>query len=169
MPPTGAPALRAAPTATDWARERLYGTVLPTREPLPVTATPRAVELATAAAEAAADKQAHDIVAYDVSEQLVITDVFLLSSGANDRQVRSIIDAVEEALRTHGAKPVRREGEREGRWVLLDYLDVVVHVQHLEERVYYSLERLWKDCPVVPLPSTASDRQGQDTMDEVAG
>ncbi len=134
-----------------------------------MTATPRAVELATAAAEAAADKQAHDIVAYDVSEQLVITDVFLLCSGANDRQVRSIIDAVEEALRSHGAKPVRREGEREGRWVLLDYLDVVVHVQHLEERVYYSLERLWKDCPLVPLPATAPDRRGQDTMDEVAG
>jgi ribosome-associated protein len=167
--PTGAPALRAASTATDWARERLYGTASPTKRLLPVTATPRAVELATAAAEAAADKLADDIVAYDVSEQLVITDVFLLCSGANDRQVRSIIDAVEETLRGRGAKPVRREGEREGRWVLLDYLDVVVHVQHVEERVYYSLERLWKDCPLVPLPSTAPDRRGQDTMDEVAG
>jgi len=134
-----------------------------------VTATPRAVELATAAAEAAADKQAHDIVAYDVSEQLVITDVFLLCSGANDRQVRSIIDAVEDSLRSHGAKPVRREGEREGRWVLLDYLDVVVHVQHVEERIYYSLERLWKDCPLVPLPLPTPDRRDQDAMDEVAG
>ncbi len=124
-----------------------------------MTATPRAVELAIAAAEAAADKQALDIVAYDVSEQLVITDVFLLCSGANDRQVRSIIDAVEDSLRSHGAKPVRREGEREGRWVLLDYLDVVVHVQHVEERIYYSLERLWKDCPLIALPEGV--RQGR--------
>ena len=134
-----------------------------------MTATERARQLTIAAAEAAADKLANDIVAFDVSEQLVITDVFLVCSGNNDRQVRAIVDAVEERLRLLDAKPVRREGEREGRWVLLDYLDVVVHVQHVEERIYYSLERLWKDCPVVPLPSTASDRQGQDTMDEVAG
>jgi len=117
-----------------------------------VTATTRAVELAEIAAAAAADKLASDIIAYDVSEQLVITDVFLLCSAANDRQVRAIVDAIEEKLRKAGARPVRREGEREGRWVLLDYLDIVIHVQHAEERVYYSLERLWKDCPVIPLP-----------------
>src|SRR5256885_12102623 len=104
------------------------------------------------AAEAAADKLATDIIAYDVSEQLVITDVFLLCSAANDRQIRAVVDEIEEKLRQAGARPVRREGEREGRWVLLDYLDVVIHVQHAEERVYYALERLWKDCPRVPLP-----------------
>jgi ribosome-associated protein len=117
-----------------------------------VTATTRAVELAELAAEAAADKLASDIIAYDVSEQLVITDVFLLCSAANDRQVRAIVDAIEDKLRKAGARPVRREGEREGRWVLLDYLDIVIHVQHAEERTYYALERLWKDCPLIQLP-----------------
>ena len=117
-----------------------------------MTATPRAVELVEIAAAAAADKLATDIIAYDVSDQLVITDAFLLCSASNDRQVRSIVDEIEEKLRRVGAKPVRREGEREGRWVLLDYIDVVIHVQNAEERVYYSLERLWKDCPVIPLP-----------------
>jgi ribosome-associated protein len=117
-----------------------------------VTATARAVELAGIAAEAAAEKLATDIIAYDVSEQLVITDVFLLCSAANDRQVRAIVEEIEERLRKAGVRPVRREGEREGRWVLLDYLDLVIHVQHAEERTYYALERLWKDCPQLPLP-----------------
>jgi ribosome-associated protein len=117
-----------------------------------VTATARAVELARIAAEAAAEKLAADIIAYDVSEQLVITDVFLLCSAANDRQIRAVVDEIEEKMRQAGVRPVRTEGEREGRWVLLDYLDVVIHVQHAEERVYYALERLWKDCPRLPLP-----------------
>jgi ribosome-associated protein len=117
-----------------------------------VTATARAVELARIAAEAAAEKLAADIIAYDVSEQLVITDVFLLCSAANDRQIRAVVDEIEEKMRQAGARPVRREGEREGRWVLLDYLDIVIHVQHAEERIYYALERLWKDCPRLPLP-----------------
>jgi ribosome-associated protein len=120
-----------------------------------VTATERAVELVEVAAAAAADKLATDIIAYDVSDQLVITDAFLLCSASNDRQVRAIVDEIEEKLRKVGAKPVRREGEREGRWVLLDYIDVVVHVLHAEERVYYALERLWKDCPRIPLPEPA--------------
>jgi ribosome-associated protein len=118
-----------------------------------VTATPRAVELIEIAAMAAADKLATDIIAYDVSEQLVITDAFLLCSAANDRQVRSIVDEIELKLSQAGAKPIRREGERDGRWVLLDYVDVVIHVQHAEERAYYALERLWKDCPALPLPA----------------
>jgi ribosome-associated protein len=118
-------------------------------------ATDRSVALAHAAAEAAADKLADDIVAFDVSEQLAITDIFVVCSAPNDRQVRAIVDAVEEKLqRDLGAKPVRREGEREGRWVLLDYIDIVVHVMHGEDRVFYSLERLWKDCPTVPLPES---------------
>jgi ribosome-associated protein len=121
-----------------------------------VTATPRAIELTEIAALAAADKLAQDIVAYDVSDQLAITDAFLLCSGANDRQVRAIIDEVELRLRQAGARLARREGEREGRWVLLDYVDIVVHVQNKEERVYYALERIWKDCPVIPLPEAAA-------------
>jgi ribosome-associated protein len=124
-----------------------------------VTATPRAIELTEIAALAAADKLAQDIVAYDVSDQLAITDAFLLCSGANDRQVRAILDEVELRLRQAGATLVRREGEREGRWVLLDYLDVVVHVQNKEERMYYALERIWKDCPTIPLPEAATAGQ----------
>ena len=117
-----------------------------------VTATPRAVELVETAALAAADKLADGIIAYDVSDQLVITDAFLLCSASNDRQVRSIVDEIELRMRQAGAGLVRREGEREGRWVLLDYLDVVIHVQHSDERTYYALERIWKDCPQIPLP-----------------
>jgi ribosome-associated protein len=121
-----------------------------------VTASDRATELALAAAQAAADKLATDIVVLDVSEQLVITDVFVIVSAPNERQVQAVVDAVEERLRGLGAKPVRREGERAGRWVLLDYIDVVVHLQHLEERTFYALERLWKDCPVIPFVDAAS-------------
>ena len=121
-----------------------------------MTATPWAIELTEIAALAAADKLAQDIVAYDVSEQLAITDAFLLCTGVNDRQVRAIIDEVERRLRQAGASLARREGEREGRWVLLDYVDIVVHVQSKEERVYYALERIWKDCPVIPLPEAAA-------------
>ncbi len=119
-----------------------------------MSAAPESIALITSAAEAAADKFAEHIIAFDVSEQLAITDAFLLCSAPNDRQVSAIVDAIEERLRVeHGVKPTRREGAREGRWVLLDYLDVVIHVQHAEERVFYSLERLWKDCPVIPLPT----------------
>ncbi|RZS89763.1 ribosome-associated protein [Motilibacter rhizosphaerae] len=117
-----------------------------------MAASPRAVELARAAAVAASDKLGEEIVAVDVSEQLVITDAFVLVSGTNDRQVKALVDAVEEALLGLQAKPARREGEREGRWVLLDYLDIIVHVQHQEERAFYALERLWRDCPSIPLP-----------------
>ncbi len=115
-------------------------------------ATERALELALAAAQAAADKKADDIAIVDVADQLVITDAFVIASAPNERQVLAIVDAIEERLvqLPEKAKPVRREGERAGRWVLLDYIDVVVHVQHAEEREFYSLDRLWKDCPRVP-------------------
>lgn len=103
------------------------------------------------AAQAAADKRGRNIVAFDVSEQLSITDVFLIASANNERNVGAIVDGVEENLLKAGYKPVRREGDRENRWVLLDYLDFVVHVQHSEERTLYNLERLWKDCPQIPL------------------
>jgi ribosome-associated protein len=117
-----------------------------------VSASQRALELAQAAAQAAADKKAENIVILDVADQLVITDAFLLASAPNERQVLAIVDAIEEALvgLPEKAKPVRREGERSGRWVLLDYVDMVAHVQHNEEREFYALDRLWKDCPRVP-------------------
>ena len=125
-----------------------------------MTATDHALELVRAAAEAASDKLAEHIQAFDVSDQLVITDAFLLCSAPNDRQVRAIVDEVEERLRDHGAKPIRREGQREGRWVLLDYGEVVVHVQHEEERAFYALERLWRDCPLVELPQSVTSGRG---------
>ncbi|MEB3367948.1 ribosome silencing factor [Saccharopolyspora mangrovi] len=114
-----------------------------------MAATDKARELALIAAQAAADKKATDVVLLDVSEQLVITDCFMIASAPNERQVEAIVDAVEEKLRAAGIKPVRREGAREGRWVLLDFVDVVVHVQHEEERSFYQLEKLWKDCPQI--------------------
>jgi ribosome-associated protein len=134
-----------------------------------VTATNRAIELVRSAAEAASDKLADNIIAFDVSEQLIITDAFVLCSAPNDRQVRSIVDAIEERLRTAGAKPVRREGERDGRWVLLDYGDIVVHIQHEEERLYYSLERIWRDCPVIVLPETVTSGQRTAQLDSGSG
>jgi ribosome-associated protein len=117
-----------------------------------VPASERSVELALAAAQAAADKKAENIVIIDVADQLVITDVFLVASAPNERQVIAIVDAIEERLLglPEKAKPVRREGERAGRWVLLDYVDIVVHIQHDEEREFYSLDRLWRDCPTIP-------------------
>jgi len=117
-----------------------------------MTATDHAIELVQIAALAAADKLALQVVAYDVSEAIAITDAFLLASASNERQVKAIVDEVEDKLREAGAKPIRREGHREGRWVLLDYGEIVVHVQHEEERVFYALERLWRDCPSIPVP-----------------
>lgn len=118
-----------------------------------MTATPRAIELAIVAARAAADIKAEEIIALDVSAQLVLTDVFLIASGTNERQVSAIVDRIEEDLRKAGAKSLRREGFREAHWVLLDFGDIVVHVQRAEDRVYYALERLWKDCPVIEMPA----------------
>ena len=112
---------------------------------------------------AAADKLATDLAIIDVSEQLVITDCFVLAAAPNERQVRSVVDAIEERLLTLQAKPVRREGQQEGRWVLLDFFDIVVHVQHAEERTFYSLERLWKDCPTLPLPADALPPVSEET------
>ena len=118
-----------------------------------MTATDEAIALAQNAAQAAADKLAADIVLIDVSDRLAITDVFVVVTGTNERQVEAIVDAVEDTLRAGGHKPIRREGQRDGRWVLLDYGDIVVHVQHSEERVFYALERLWRDCPTIKLPA----------------
>jgi ribosome-associated protein len=117
-----------------------------------VTATQRATELAQAAGAAAQDKLAEDVLGLDVSDQLALTDVFVIASAPSERQVDSIVEAVEERLLRLGAKPLRREGQKEGRWVLLDFGDIVVHVLHSEDREFYGLERLWKDCPVVVMP-----------------
>ena len=120
--------------------------------------------MATVAARAAAVKLAEDIVTIDVSSQLVITDCFVIASGASDRQVNAIVDEVEEQMRRAGYRPARREGAREGRWVLLDYIDIVVHIQHQDERDFYALDRLWKDCPTVPLDLSAGPGDTGDAL-----
>ncbi|MBS4727179.1 ribosome silencing factor [Mycobacterium sp. SM1] len=114
-----------------------------------MTATKEAIDMARVAAGAAAAKLAEDIVVIDVSAQLAITDCFVIASASNERQVNAIVDEVEEKMRQAGYHPARREGARGGRWTLLDYIDIVVHIQHRDERNYYALDRLWRDCPTV--------------------
>ena len=121
-----------------------------------MTASEHARALVSVAAAAADSKQAQDLVALDVSGPLPLTDVFLLATGSSARNVLAIAGEVEDKLIEAGTKPLRREGRSEGRWVLLDFGDLVVHVFHEEDRMYYSLERLWKDCPVIPLDLPAS-------------
>lgn len=125
-----------------------------------MAASERALELARAAAVAAEDKIASTITAIDVSDQLALTDVFLIVSASNERQVGAIVDGIEDTLRAMGSKPIRREGQREGRWVLIDFGDIVAHVQHEEEKDFYELERLWKDCPALDLGVRGRDQQG---------
>jgi ribosome-associated protein len=131
-----------------------------------VTASDESIRMATVAAQAASAKLAEDVVVIDVSGQLVITDCFVIASGSNDRQVNAIVDEVEEKMRRAGYKPARREGTREGRWVLLDYVDIVVHVQHSDERDFYALDRLWRDCPTVPVDLDASATDGEDAGED---
>jgi ribosome-associated protein len=126
-----------------------------------MTASSHARDLLQWAATAADSKQAEDLVALDVSGPLPLTDVFLLATGRNERNVVSIANEVEDVLLQSGTKLLRREGKAEGRWVLLDFGDLVVHVFHEEDRVYYSLERLWKDCPVIPLEVAVSEGADQ--------
>jgi ribosome-associated protein len=107
------------------------------------------VELTQVAARAIAEKLGTDMIALDLSDQLVLSEVFLIATGGNVRQVDSIADFVEEKLREIGEKPARREGTEE--WVLLDYSDLVVHIQSTTLRNYYMLDRLWNDCPRLEL------------------
>jgi ribosome-associated protein len=116
-----------------------------------VTASPHALDLIRIAAAAADSKGGEDLVALDVSGPLPLTDAFLLITGRNERNVLAIAGEVEDKLIESGAKPLRREGRQDGHWVLLDFGDLVVHVFHEEDRMYYSLERLWRDCPVIPI------------------
>ena len=121
-----------------------------------MTATKKAIQVANIAAYAAADKLAENIVALDVTEPMPLTDVFLLASGRSERQVAAIADEIEFKLLEAGVKYLRREGKETGRWILLDFGDVVCHIMHEEDRMYYSLERLWKDCPVVKLDAVSA-------------
>lgn len=116
-----------------------------------MTAQTESIELAQVIAEAADSKQGEDILALDVSEPLSIVDVFVLVTGRNERNVQAIADEIEDRAHLTGRKTLRREGRDLGRWILLDFGDVVAHVFHEEERMFYGLERLWRDCPLVPL------------------
>lgn len=122
-------------------------------------ATDRAITLARTAAQAAADKIAATIVGLDVTGQLPLADVFVIISATNERQVSAIVDEVEERVRLAGAKVLRREGAREGRWVLLDFGDVIVHVFHEDERNFYDLERLWRECPQLDLGVAGTEQR----------
>lgn len=126
-----------------------------------MTASTRAIDLALVAARAASARKAQEIIALDVSDRLALTDIFLIASAGSERQVLAIAEIVEEALHKVGVRSIRKEGLSQGRWVLLDFGDLVVHVQHAEDRVYYALERLWADCPVVELPEDARGGDGQ--------
>ena len=132
-----------------------------------MSASDEAVRMATVAAKAAASKVADDVVVIDVSGQLVITDCFVIASASNERQVNAIVDEVEEKMRLAGYKPARREGAREGRWTLLDFVDIVVHIQHQDERNFYALDRLWKDCPTIPVD--VGEPSAQAAADEDGG
>ncbi|MCT1802750.1 ribosome silencing factor [Kocuria carniphila] len=117
-----------------------------------MTAFPESVEIIRAAALAADEKKAENIVAFDVSDSLAITDAFMVASAPNERQVSAVVDAIEDKLiQEHKVKPLRREGRGEGRWVLLDFGDIVIHVLHDEDRAFYALERLWGDSPKISL------------------
>ena len=107
------------------------------------------INLAQVAAEAIAEKLGVDIIAIDMTEQMVLSEVFLIATGSNEIQVDAIADGVFKAMAEIGEKPIRREGK--GQWILLDYSDLVVHIQSADLRRYYMLDRLWNDCPVIPL------------------
>lgn len=112
----------------------------------------QARDLVRLAAEAAWERNASDPVAIDVTGRLPLTDAFLLLSGSSERNVVAIADAVDDRLAQHGVQLRQREGKGSGRWELLDFGNLVVHVFHEEDRAYYGLERLWRDCPLLPLP-----------------
>jgi ribosome-associated protein len=114
-------------------------------------ASPEALALARLAGRAAAAKLGHDILALDVSQRLGLAEAFLLATGANDRQINAIVEAVEESLAAVGAQALRREGVGQANWVLLDFGDLIVHVQSAECRARYALDRLWRDCPEIDL------------------
>lgn len=116
-----------------------------------MTASPEAIRHVAIVAKAASDKLATDMVALDVSENLPLADVFFLCSARNERMVQSIAEAIDEAMTEAGFPRLRQEGRSEGRWIVMDFGNVIAHVFHEEERLYYQLERLWKDCPLVPL------------------
>lgn len=118
-------------------------------------------QLAVRAARTASSKQGQAISVLDVRDLIAITDYFVIVSGTSDRQVKTIAEEVVKDLKDGGVRPVRREGESDSRWVLLDYVDFVVHVFHEQEREFYRLENLWRDAPVVEWEDAARVSAGR--------
>lgn len=121
-----------------------------------MTVSSTTVELVQIASAAADSRGGAESVAFDVSGPLPLVDAFFLVSGAVERNVVAIASEIEDRLNAHGVRTLRREGKAEGRWILLDFGDLVVHVFHEEDRLYYSLERLWKDCPIIPIQTPSA-------------
>lgn len=115
-----------------------------------MTASTETKKVLQLAADAAREKLGEDLVALDVSEPFALAEIFLIVSAKNERQAQAIAEEVEDQLAKQKVKARFREGRETGRWILLDFGDLVVHVMHEQEREFYSLERLWRDCPVVP-------------------
>ena len=113
-----------------------------------MSASKRARDLAQIAAKAALEKLATDVLIIDVSEKFPLSDIFVIASGQNVRQVAAIVDEIEKELLKLEAKVLRKEGTSESQWILLDFSEIIVHVQLAENREVYALERLWKDCPI---------------------
>ena len=126
-----------------------------------MTATEEILNALNAAAFAADATGGDDMVALDVSDRLALADAFLIVSGRNERYVSAVANEIEDKLFEMGVKPLRREGRGEGRWVLIDFGGLIVHVFHEEDRLYYGLERLWGDCPVLPLPEGIGSRPAE--------
>lgn len=132
-----------------------------------MTATDESLRLAEIAAKAADEKKGTDIAVYDVSDVMAISDVFVVISADNERQVNAIFQEVEDELTAAGAEPLRREGNRENRWVLLDYGQFVVHIQREAEREFYGLDRLYSDCPLIPVEGVEAFERPGDYSDDV--
>ncbi|MCT1557269.1 ribosome silencing factor [Helcobacillus massiliensis] len=109
------------------------------------------IDMARVAGQAATDRLAEKVIALDVSEQLAITDIFVIASADSERQVSAVCNGIEQDMHKAGYKLKRREGESDARWILMDFTDIVVHVQHAEDREFYALDRLWRDAPVIDL------------------
>lgn len=125
-----------------------------------MSASKAARKMLQLAAMAATEKVAENPIALDVSAPMPLTDIFFIASGRNERQVAAIADAIEEKLLENGVKLLRREGKTAGRWILLDFGEIICHIMHEQDRNYYSLERIWLDCPVIALEVSSEQALG---------
>lgn len=132
-----------------------------------MTATAKSIELAHIAARAADERKGEAIAVYDVSDVMAISDVFVVVSAGSERQVRAVVEEIEDALTAAGVEPLRREGHHENRWVLLDYGQFVVHVQRAAERDFYGLDRLYADCPLIDIDGLVAFERPGSYADEV--